>query len=124
MSDSTGQATFALRTDRTAGRRLRTVVFAVALSIAGLGMTACGKGPTKGDCDKLLDHVIDIEINAAGGDKLTPEMKADLDNQKAELRKFLGKQFMDKCYEKTPKGFVACGLKAKTPEEFAACDKQ
>ena len=94
-------------------------VVLVLLFVAG----GCGDKPSKGDCDQLLDHLIEIEVSAAGTDELTPEMQADLDKQKVGIRDHIKKQFMSQCMDKTPGGYVRCGLKARNLEELAECDQ-
>ena len=101
--------------------RLTPLALAVLLAV---GSIACGDKPSNQECEKLLDHFIDIEVSAAGTDQLSPEMKADLEKQKAALREHLKKAFMDQCMEKTPGGYVKCGLKARSLEELAKCDKR
>jgi hypothetical protein len=101
--------------------RLATVL--ALCGALGLGATGCGDGPSKDSCEQLLDHILEIEIRAAGTGQLTPEMKADLDAQKKEVKTNLQQPFMSQCLEKTPSRFVSCGLKAKSHEELAACER-
>ena len=85
---------------------------------------ACSKAPTAGDCSKSLDHLIELEIDNAGGNKgLTDEMKADLEKQKASVSDAQREQFMDACVKKTPKSIVDCTINAKTLEAAAKCDE-
>ncbi len=91
---------------------------------AAFALSACGDKPSTADCEKLLDHLITIEVSAAGTEKLTPEMQADLDKQKKVLREHLKTQFMDQCKQKTPGSYVRCGLKARNLDELAKCDSE
>jgi len=93
-------------------------VFFLLLFSAG-----CGDKPSQGDCQKLLDHLIDVEVSSAGTDELTADMQADLDKQKQGIREHIKSQFMTQCMDKTPGSFVKCGLKARSLEELAKCDK-
>lgn len=95
------------------------VAAAFALSIGGCGDTA-----SKDDCKKLLDHIIQLEMNAAGTGNLTPDMKADIEDQKKQLTEYLESGFVDKCTKETPGSYVKCGLKAKDLDGLAACDKE
>ncbi len=106
---------------RTATSYLALLLLAVFLAAS---TTACGDKPSKGQCEKLLDHMIEIEINSAGTDQLSDEMKADVDKQKKLLHDHLKKAFMDQCVKKTPGSYVECGLKARNLEELAKCDKK
>lgn len=94
------------------------IAFGLAL-IAG-----CSEKPTEADCKKLLDHVVSLEISAAGTDKLSPEMKADLERQRKELAETVSKPFIEQCAKNTPLSLVQCGLAAKTKADYAACEKQ
>jgi hypothetical protein len=103
---------------------MATVMRPLFLLLAALALSAgCGDKPTQADCEKLLDHVIEIEMSASGSDTLTPDMKADIDKQKRQLRDYLKKQFLEQCLDKTPGAVVKCGLKARDHQQLAACDK-
>ena len=93
----------------------------VAVVFLSFALVGCGDKPSQGDCEKLLDHFIEIEVTAAGTDQLTPEMQADLDKQKKGVREQVKKAFMEQCTEKTPGSFVKCGLKARNAEALAKC---
>jgi hypothetical protein len=90
-------------------------------------VAGCSDAPSKEQCAKLLDHLIDLEIKAGGGSgEMTEEMKADLDKQRKAIAEFAqgeGKAFMATCMDKTPKSVVECGLAAKTKEDVAKCDE-
>ena len=90
---------------------------------ASLATAACAKTPSKGDCDKLLAHLIDLEVTSGGGDKLPEAMKAEVVKQKAAIKDYaVGQKFIETCTQKTPKKVVACGLAAKNADELAKCD--
>ncbi len=95
-----------------------SAVLALFLATAG-----CGDKPSQGDCEKLLDHLIDMEISEAGTDELTTEMQDDLAKQKQGILEHIKTQFMSQCTDKTPGSYVKCGLKARSLEELAKCDK-
>ncbi len=84
-------------------------------------VVGCGNAPSQNQCEKLLDHVLELEAQAAGAN--TPEMKADLDKQKKAVADFMRKEFLETCLEKLPRSQVNCGLEAKTKDELAKCDK-
>lgn len=102
---------------------VRTASVLALCAALGLGAAGCGDRPSKDSCEQLLDHILEIEVRAAGTGQLTPEMKADLDAQKKEVKKNLQSPFLEQCLEKTPSRFVSCGLKAKSHEELAACER-
>jgi len=98
--------------------------------LLGLGLMAglaagCSKAPSADQCKGALDHLLELEIEDAGGTTgLTPEMKADLEKQKAAVSEQLRTNFMDACVKKTPKDIVECTLKAKTLGDAGKCDEQ
>ncbi len=96
-----------------------------AILVAGACLAAgCSDAPSKDQCAKLLDHLIELEMKAGGTDgELTPEMKEDLGKQKPQIADFaVGQKFIETCTEKTPRKVVECGLEAKSAEELAKCD--
>lgn len=97
-----------------------------------LAVAACDNGPSKSDCEKLLDHLITLEAasgGAVGGsDKATKEqldaLKADVEKQKLAIRDYaIGQKFVETCVQRTPVKVVKCGLAAQNADELAACDK-
>lgn len=89
-----------------------------------LATAACQATPSKSDCDKLLAHLIDIEVSSGGGDKLPEAMKAEVAKQKQAIKDYaVGQKFLETCTQKTPKKVVACGLAAKNADELAKCDQ-
>jgi hypothetical protein len=102
-------------------RPLAALLLGAALALAG----GCGDTPSKSDCEKLLEHLIELEMRAGGGDgDLTDEMKAALDKQKKQVVEFAaGQKFVETCTRKTPKAVVECGLTARSTADLAACDE-
>jgi hypothetical protein len=83
----------------------------------------CSKAPSSKQCSDSLDHLIELEILAAGGGKgLTDEMKADLAKQKAAVSDAQRQQFMQACVDKTPREIVECTLRAQSLDDAAKCD--
>jgi hypothetical protein len=94
----------------------------VALGVC-LGAFGCGDKPSEKDCKALLDKVIDLEVATAGTDKLSSEKKASLDKQRKQLAGYISERFIERCIKETPKAAIECGLKAKSQEDYAACEK-
>jgi hypothetical protein len=93
------------------------------LLVLALVVAGCSKAPSAEECSRSLDHLIELEIDNAGGNKgLTEEMKADLVKQKASVSEAVREQFMEACVKKTPKSIVACTISAKTLDEASKCD--
>ena len=110
-----------------ARRALRTARFlglASFLMCAGSGLLACSNKPTEEQCTTLVNHLIDLEVQAAGTGKLPEQMKADVEKQKQEIAEYVGKEAVAKCLESLPLSVVKCGIAARTLEEHAACDKK
>jgi hypothetical protein len=103
-------------------RALLATATAALLALAPL-LAGCGDAPSKKECEQLLDHVVELELEEAGTDGMSAEAKTDLEKQKQKLRDYVGKEFIDRCVKDLPKKHVSCGLKAANKEALAACDK-
>lgn len=114
-----------MKTLQHARRGVRTAVRAVACAVAVVAAAGCGDSASTAECEKLLDHLIDIQIKESGGDaELTPEAKDELAKQKAKVVEFSKDQgFIKTCTQKTPRKVVECGLAAKTSADVAKCDE-
>ena len=86
-----------------------------------LATAACSETPSKGQCEQLLAHIIDLEATATG----VKGTKEEVEKQKASIREYaMGQKFLESCTRDTPKKVVACGLQAKNMDDLAACDGQ
>lgn len=97
---------------------------AICLTLLAALAVACGDSASKGDCDKLLDHMIKLETRAGGGEGTTGDLAKDLEGQQKELKESLRKDFMEQCTERTPGSFVDCALDKKNISELADCDRR
>ena len=106
-------------------RKAASLSAQVLLSGALLFSFGCSETPTEDDCKKLMQHIITLEVESAGGkaDALTPEMKADLNAQKKKVADYVGKDFMGGCMKDLPVSQLACGLKARKIEDLENCDE-
>lgn len=104
---------------RRSGVRAAVCASLVAL-VCALG--ACSDKPSAKSCEKLLDRVIEFEIEAAGTHHLSPAMKDDLDKQRKELREYLSEPFLEDCRENMSVAVVECGMEAKSLADFAKCE--
>ena len=85
------------------------------------GAAGCGKTPSKGECEKLLDHLVELEAAAAGGGAMPADQKGALDQQKKKVRESVG---LDFCRKDLSVDQLECGLKARTLEELdKSCDQ-
>lgn len=95
---------------------------AVMIALGLLALAGCADKPTTGQCEELLDHVLDLELKQAGGD--APKKRdLDFDAQKKKVKDYVHEEFVDYCVHETPKRQINCALKAKSLGELAECDK-
>jgi hypothetical protein len=93
---------------------------AAALSLLALSASACGNKPSKGDCEKLVHHLIELEASESGGAAVPSDKKADADAQKKKVYDAVG---LDYCLKDLSVDQVQCGLKAKSLEDISkTCD--
>jgi hypothetical protein len=91
-----------------------------------LFVAACGKGPSDGDCKKLLDHLVDLEFKKAGAAATSDAMKAEIAKQKTAVSDAKSSEFLDTCKKKMSKARVECALAATELEGdsgVAKCDE-
>jgi hypothetical protein len=94
-------------------RRLATVAAALALALTGV---ACGNKPSRGDCEKLVRHLVDLESGESGASAVPADKKAEVEQQKKKVFDAVG---LDYCLKDLSVEQVNCGLKAKTLEEIS-----
>ncbi len=89
-----------------------------------LGAVGCGDQPSKDQCAKLFEKVVDLEIKSGGGDSkdMTPEMKQDLERRRKEVIDQQSEKFISTCTSRTPKKVVECQLGAQDLDEYAKCE--
>ena len=85
-------------------------------ALALLGSSACSQAPADGDCEKLLEHIVEIEVNNGLADE------ADRTQHKIDLTAAARENFLERCTNELKAVQVTCTLKAKTSEEIEACD--
>jgi hypothetical protein len=81
-----------------------------------LGASACSEVPADGDCEKLLLHLVDVEVNSGTASE------ADRAKHKTRLTEETREAFVERCNNDLKASQVTCSLKAKTAEEIEACD--
>lgn len=100
--------------------RIATAALAALLSL-GVG---CSNAPSKGDCEKLRDKLIDLEFAAMGAKAQTSEAREALAKQKQATSDGVTERFGIGCTKKTPKELIDCALNATTLEQVKQCDEQ
>ena len=94
------------------------------VSIAAvLGLAACSDTPSRSDCEKLLDHVVELELESGGGEAVKKELADEVAEQKKRVIEYVREDFMDTCIEDLPKSQLECGLRAKSMSQLFECDK-
>jgi hypothetical protein len=89
----------------------------------GLATAGCSDTPSPERCEKLLDHVVELQLLEAGqGKDLSQPMKDAVKGQKSEVAAYVRESFLTQC-AKLPNSFVDCALAAKTTGEYADCAK-
>jgi hypothetical protein len=77
-----------------------------------IAAAACGKGPSEGDCKKLLAHLVDLEFKKAGAAATSDAMKAEIAKQKTAVTEAKSAEFIKTCKDKMAKERVQCALAA------------
>ena len=88
-----------------------------------LALVGCGKGPSKDQCTKLLDHLVDLEFKKAGATASADAQKADLAKQKQAVVDNKRKDFVAACVDRTARDRVECALQATDLDGVAKCDE-
>jgi hypothetical protein len=100
---------------------MKRAVVAVILFAA-----ACKSGPSKDDCSKLLDHLVDLEFKKAGAAATSDAMRAEITKAKGQVTSNVADTFMKTCTDKMTKARVICALAAAELEgegSVAKCDE-
>lgn len=100
-------------------KRIGALLVAGACALAG----ACDDKPSKDDCEKLMSHLVDLELRSGGVGAVAGEGKDDTSRQRDQVLQFVrDTRFVETCTQKTPRSVVDCGLAVKSRDEIAACD--
>lgn len=83
--------------------------------------SGCGKGASKEQCTKLLDHLVDLELKKAGA-TADPALKETLAKQKVAVTETKSAEFLTECMDKTAKERVECALNAQDVDAVGKCD--
>jgi len=86
------------------------------LALGVLLFSSCTEVPEDGQCEKFLDHVIELEVNAGSA---TEQDKAA---HKKQLKAKMKKDFIKQCNTKIKSSQLVCSLNAKTLQDIEKCD--
>jgi hypothetical protein len=90
-----------------------------ALCLAALlAVAACAAAPSEDQCQKLRDHLIELQVKEGGGTALTDTQQKQVDDSTHRVK------YMDTCTTRVTKQLVECALAAATIEEARACDEK
>jgi hypothetical protein len=105
-----------LKSAKSLARRASVLATLALATLALASTSACTQAPADGDCDKLLLHLVEIEVNSGlASEKDRAQHKLDLaDGSRAA--------FVKRCNTELKADQVTCTLKAQTSAEIEACD--
>lgn len=90
---------------------------ALLIALCAVLSSACSDKPSEADCDRLVEHMIDLELQAA-------EVSADeSDETRAKIEADVGERSRRACLDNLPMSQVECGLAAETVADIARCDE-
>jgi len=95
---------------------MRTWIIA---SLLTLSLTACGKKLDKDQCQKLVDHAVDLAIKQQGGDSIPADV---LKQAKAAAASQLG-PMLEQCQKELTQGQYDCAMKATSMADIEKCDE-
>jgi hypothetical protein len=88
-----------------------------------LGLGACATAPTGEECDRLLAHVIELEVGGTGPSTATPEAGAAREAQKRKAVGLVGEDVRAFCRDELSREQLECGLAARAAADLERCDE-
>ena len=92
-------------------------------AMLALGLAGCSDKPSVEQCEKLLSHIVTIEVQSAADDAPGGARSDDLAEQKAEIEQYLGAEFIETCQATYSRERVVCALASGSYEELIICDE-
>jgi hypothetical protein len=111
---------FHARTTRRPSIAMPRILLPLALA-ALLGLSGCSDSPSVEQCEDLLSHIVEIEVRSAADDAPRGARADELEQQKAEIKEYLGEEFVDTCRQTYSRERIECALAAGSYEELVAC---
>jgi hypothetical protein len=99
----------------------------VKIALAALLLAACSSHPSRGDCEKIADHMIDIFTTPAGGDdtKVPKEVAQAVDVWRKNLKEKENDPtravLLEVCGKEMGSGATSCILAAHDEVALAKC---
>ncbi len=94
--------------------RITTWISAAVLSAS---LAACGGKLSKDQCQKIVDHAVDLAVKQMGGNAPADAAKQVKDAIQAQMTDML-----DKCQKEGKQAEYDCAMKASTMDEMMKCD--
>ena len=95
---------------------------APVLAFSAMLALACSDQPSKSQCEKLLNHYLELEIvEAKPAGKLKKAQRKQLEAQKKSLKAYLHKRFINVCTDQLSQDFVSCALKTRDKRALTNC---
>lgn len=85
---------------------------------AALLVSACASAPSDDQCEKLRDHLVELQIKETGGTALTAAQQAQLETFTTRAR------YQATCTERLTRELVECALAATSLDEARGCDEK
>jgi hypothetical protein len=101
---------------------MRRTIVSLAIAVS-LGLAGCSDSPSSDQCEELLSHIVEIEVKSAADDAPRGARTDELEQQKAEIKDYLGAEFVETCRETYSRERVECALASGSYEELVACDE-
>ncbi|MGE0546666.1 MAG: hypothetical protein AB7O24_16580 [Kofleriaceae bacterium] len=92
------------------------------LLVLVVALAACKDAPSQAQCQQLLDHLVNLELDNAGANN-SETVKAELAKQKQAVASAKAEEFLNVCMNKTARARVECALAAKDRDAVAKCDE-
>ena len=95
--------------------RITTWVSSVLLAAS---LAACGGKLSKDQCQKIVDHAVDLavkQMGSAASPDMTKTVKDAMGSQMADM--------LDKCQKDGKQAEYDCAMKANTMDEMMKCDE-
>ena len=94
------------------------LVIMMALAAGGCADRVDSGERSRGECEQLRAHVVDLQLGAVGG-KLDAD---ELARHRANLEASMGEPYIDRCAEERSTAYVSCANPATSLGELRACD--
>jgi len=96
---------------------MRALCLSAVLGLLTLG-AGCSNPPSSDQCQRLRDHLLELQLKEAGHAPLTPEQEAEFAAYAKRVK------YNTVCTERATRALVECALAATSTDEARACDEK